>query len=78
MVAHPLPRYVIPKKLASGRTGFYFNVPTYYRRFGCPVANEPLGTNYTVACGEDGNGGRAARSMGGSMNGSRPQRGCPI
>ena len=53
MVAQPLPRYVIPKKLASGRTGYYFNVPTYYRDLGCPVGNEPLGTNYTVACGDD-------------------------
>jgi hypothetical protein len=60
MVAQPLPRYVIPKKLASGRTGYYFNVPTYYRDLGCPVGNEPLGTNYTVACGDDGEGGRAA------------------
>ena len=27
---------------------------------GCPVRNEALGTSYIVACGEDGNGGRAA------------------
>ena len=60
MDAQPLPRNVIPKKLASGRTGYYFNVPTYYRDLGCPVGNEPLGTNYTVACGDDGEGGRAA------------------
>jgi hypothetical protein len=46
--------------LASGATAFYFNVPTYYRRLGCTIPNQPLGTNYAVACGEDGSGGRAA------------------
>ena len=56
----PLPRYVIAKLLASGRTGFYFNVPTRYRKLGCSIPNEPLGCDYSVACGEDGNGGRAA------------------
>lgn len=55
-----LPRFVIAKPLASGATGFYFNVPLYYRRQGCPVPNEPLGTDYTRACGERGDGGRAA------------------
>jgi hypothetical protein len=56
----PLPRYVLPKPLASGRTGFYFNVPTCYRRLGCSIPNEPLGTDYTVACGAEGKGGKAA------------------
>lgn len=56
----PLPRYVIPKPLASGKTGFYFNIPTYYRKLGCTIPNEPLGTNYVLACGEDGKGGRAS------------------
>ena len=55
-----LPRYVISKPLADGTTGFYFNVPTRYRKLGCTVPNEPLGTDYGMACGEDGNGGRAA------------------
>src|SRR5262245_14270941 len=41
-----LPRYVIPKRLASGRVGFFYNVPTKYRRLGCPIRNEPLGTDY--------------------------------
>ena len=54
-----LPRYVIAKPLKTGRVAFYFNVPTLYRRVGCPVPNEPLGTDYTTACGDDGNGGRA-------------------
>jgi hypothetical protein len=55
-----LPRYVISKTLANGTTGFYFNVPTRYREAGCTIPNEPLGNDYTVACGPDGNGGRAA------------------
>ena len=56
----PLPRYVIAEHLASGRPCFYFNVPTLYRNLGCSIPNEPLGSDYIVACGEDGNGGRAA------------------
>jgi hypothetical protein len=56
----PLPRYVIAKRLASGATAFYFNVPKMYRNFGCTIPNEPLGTDYTIACGPDGSGGRAA------------------
>lgn len=56
----PLPRFVIDKLLKSGLTGFYFNVPTYYRKLGCKIPNEPLGTDYVIACGENGDGGRAA------------------
>jgi len=56
----PLPRFVIPKLLASGLTGFYFNINKYYRVRGCTIPNEPLGTDYIVACGENGDGGRAA------------------
>jgi hypothetical protein len=56
----PLPRYVIAKQLASGTTAFYFTVPTRYRKMGCAIPNEPLGGDYTVACGPDGKGGRAA------------------
>jgi hypothetical protein len=55
-----LPRYVIPKPLADGTTAFYFNVPTRYRKQGCTIPNEPLGNDYAIACGADGNGGRAA------------------
>jgi hypothetical protein len=54
-----LPRYVIAKPLANGTTGFYFNIPTLYRKAGCTIPNEPLGNDYAVACGVDGNGGRA-------------------
>jgi hypothetical protein len=55
-----LPRYVIAKRLASGRIAFYYNLPKKYRDLGCAVANTPLGTDYTIACDEDGNDGRAA------------------
>jgi len=47
--ALPLPRYVIPKPLKSGQRGFYFNVPMWARKAGCPVRNEPLGTDYEAA-----------------------------
>jgi hypothetical protein len=65
----PLPRYVISKLLRSGKTAFYFNVPTRYRKLGCSIPNEPLGTDYVAACGADGNGGLAASLMHASMNG---------
>lgn len=55
-----LPRFVITKPLANGRTGFYFNVSGRYRAASCPIAGEALGSDYAVACGSDGNGGRAA------------------
>jgi hypothetical protein len=60
MFSRPLPRYVRPRLLAGGQVGLYWIVPTYFRRLGCDIPNEPLGTDYAVACGEDGNGGRAA------------------
>jgi hypothetical protein len=41
-----LPRHVIPKQLANGKTAFYYNVPTKWRALKCPVRNEPLGTDY--------------------------------
>jgi len=56
----PLPRFVVAKELADGRKAFYFYVPGKYRKLGCIVASQPLGRDYAVACGEDGNGGRAA------------------
>lgn len=54
------PRFVISQKLASGDRAFYFNVPKYHLAKGCPNLNQPLGVDYIVACGEDGEGGRAA------------------
>src|SRR4051794_16813500 len=56
----PLPRFVRAKALASGATGFYWELTQYYRKLGCNIAAEPLGTDYVVACGEAGDGGRAA------------------
>src|SRR5260370_22077791 len=56
----PLPRFVYCKPLASGATGFYWHVTKHYRGQGCAIPDEPLGTDYVTACGEDGNGGRAA------------------
>ena len=41
-----LPRHVIPKKLASGKTAFFYNTPSKYRALGCPLKSEPLGTDY--------------------------------
>ena len=60
MFTKPLPRFVIAKRLASGTTAFYFNIPTLYRKLGCSIANEPLGTDYSIACGDNGESGRAA------------------
>ncbi|MGY3591479.1 hypothetical protein ACVIGB_008941 [Bradyrhizobium sp. USDA 4341] len=70
-----LPRHVIPKVLASGATAFYYNVPTKYRKLGCPVPNEPLGTEYGRACGE---GGRAATLNGLFDEWMDARRGLPI
>jgi hypothetical protein len=60
MFSKPLSRFVIPKTLSSGVTAFYYNVRTVYRKLGCTISNEPLGTDYATACGENGDGGRAA------------------
>jgi len=60
MFSKLLPRFVIAKRLASGATAFYFNVPSLYRKLGCSIPNEPLGTDYVIACGENGEAGRAA------------------
>ncbi len=46
--AQPLPRYVQRKPLTTG-WGFFFNVPTWARKVGCPVKNEPLGGDYEIA-----------------------------
>jgi hypothetical protein len=77
-VKHTLPRYVIPKNLRSGVVAYYFNVPTVYRKAGCQVPNEPLGTDYVVACGADGKGGRAATLNGLFDEWNAVRRGLPI
>jgi hypothetical protein len=46
--ALPLPRYVQRKPLKNG-WGYFFNVPTWARRAGCPMKNEPLGTDHDDA-----------------------------
>lgn len=46
-----LPRYVIAKRLSTGATSFYFNVPLLYRKRGCPIRNAPLGADYGAMVG---------------------------
>lgn len=46
--ALPLPRYVLRKRLKDV-WGYFFNVSTSARKAGCPVKNEPLGTDYDAA-----------------------------
>jgi hypothetical protein len=70
-----LPRHVIPKILASGATAFYYTVPTKYRKMGCPIPNEALGTDYAKACGE---GGRAETLNGLFDEWNDARKGVPI
>jgi hypothetical protein len=60
MLERRRPRFVEVRRLADGSLAFYFCIPKYYRKLGCEIANEPLGTNYEAACGQDGKEGRAA------------------
>jgi integrase len=46
LVTVELPRHVIPKKLSSGATAYYYNVPSKYRTLKCPIGNEPLGSDF--------------------------------
>jgi hypothetical protein len=46
--ALPTPRYVERKPLKSG-WGYFFNVPTWARRAGCPISSEALGVDYEAA-----------------------------
>ena len=73
-----LPRYVIPKRLKSGRIAFYFNVPRIYLNAGCPRLNEPLGDDYAAACGHDGKAGRAATLNGLFDEWDQSRKGLPI
>ena len=67
-----LPRYVVPKKLANGRTAFYFRPHKKYLDIGCPVSSEPLGTDYAAMCGR-------AKVLNGLFNEWHDQRkGLPI
>src|SRR5262249_193433 len=46
--ALPLPRYTLRKSSKHG-WNYYFNVPSWARAAGCPVGNEPLGSDYAAA-----------------------------
>jgi hypothetical protein len=46
--ALPLPRYTLHKPLKSG-WGYFFNVPSWARKRGCTIQNEPLGSDYDAA-----------------------------
>ncbi len=45
LVMFTLPRYVRPRVLAGGQVAFYWIVPIYFRRLGCTIRNEPLGSD---------------------------------
>ncbi len=45
MVPFEMPRYTSFKRLANGKTAFYWTCPTLYRKAGCPFLSAPLGTN---------------------------------
>jgi hypothetical protein len=44
-----LPRYVVTRKLAAGKTAYYFNTPEKLRKLKCTVENEALGSDYAAA-----------------------------
>jgi hypothetical protein len=46
--ALPLPRYVLRKRLKMS-CAYFFNIPTWARKAGCPIKNEALGTDYDAA-----------------------------
>jgi hypothetical protein len=47
--ARLLPRYMLRKPLRNGTWAYFFNVPTWARKAGCQIANEPLGGDYEAA-----------------------------
>jgi hypothetical protein len=46
--ALPLPRYTLRKPSKHGWS-YFFNVPSWARAAGCPLHNEPLGSDYAAA-----------------------------
>ena len=40
MLERQRPRFVEVRRLANGSLGFYFRIPTYYRKLGCEIAND--------------------------------------
>lgn len=62
-MAQVLPRFVTAKRLKSGKTAYYWTLPSYYRKQGCTLHKDhdtALGADYALACGVDGGGGRAS------------------
>jgi hypothetical protein len=49
MVPFEMPRYTSFKRLASGKTAFYWTCPSAYRKAGCPFLAAPLGTDLSPA-----------------------------
>jgi hypothetical protein len=43
------PCYMIAKRLRAGCTGYFWNLPTWAVKAGCPMAREALGTDYGEA-----------------------------
>ena len=56
----PLPRFVIAKTLASGATGFYFNIPTSTGGSAARFRTSRWVMTTRSLAVTDGNGGRAA------------------
>lgn len=46
-----LPRYVERKPLRAGGWGYFFHVPSWAKKAGCPVRSAPLGADYDAAVG---------------------------
>jgi hypothetical protein len=44
-----LPRYMLRKPLKNGTWAYFFNVPTWSRKAGCQIRNEPLGADFEAA-----------------------------
>ena len=47
--ALPLPRYTIRKPLRGSGWAYFFQVPSWARKKGCPVESEPLDSDYDAA-----------------------------
>jgi hypothetical protein len=47
--ARLLPRYMLRKPLKNGTWAYFFNVPTWSRKAGCQIRNEPLGADFEAA-----------------------------
>ena len=44
-----LPRFVVAKTVAGGATAFYWAVPAYWRKPGCPYTAPPPGQSLSQA-----------------------------